>query len=394
MSKNRDESRWLRFERYLEMASEAGSIAMSLRDRPTKLDWLAVGARALGLGARIRAESVRARATNPWDFFDSDFSGAAETDAPGWIEIPEEFRRMVFLHVTEAEREDSCWDGSVSADRVWLGRVGDEVVGWIQNAGGDVVDGPYLLREREEQTYAAIGERLWRRLGSGAAAYSRSGLVADDHDLAGVVPSEVMRGLRDRIGRFLEAGFSRSYLFAGPPGTGKSVCIRYLAGALGLKSLRVDLSVLSDHYGYHADHAVASSVETLAKLLRPDLMILDDIDRVKGSGRLLHFLEFAAREFKLVLASANCTEAMMGAALRPGRFDEVITIDRLDRQVLESLIADGDDELFAELEKLPIAYVSEFIKRSQVLGREAARAELGQLIKRLAMVNGKTNSGD
>jgi hypothetical protein len=391
MSKKKT-SRWLRFERYLELASEAGSIAMSLRDQPTRLDWFALGARALGLGAKIRAESARARAVDPWDFFDTDPNEGS--GAPRWIEVPEEFRKLVFQHIGEAEREDSCWDGSPSQDRVWLGRVGNEVVGWLQNTGGDVVDGPYILAERERETFSAIGERLWRRLGTDSAAYTRDGLVADAPTLDGVIPSTIMRELRERIDKFLAAGVSRSYLFAGPPGTGKSVCIRYLAGSLGLTSLRVDLTVLSDHYGYHADHAITNSVETLAKLLQPDMMILDDIDRVKSSGRLLHFLEFAAREFKLVLASANCTQQMMGAALRPGRFDEVVTIDKLDREVLESLVDGCDSELLDRLSALPIAYVAEFVKRRAVLGHDSASAELEDLVKRLAVVNGQTSSGN
>lgn len=391
MSKKKSESKWLRFERYLELASEAGSIAMSLRDKPTRLDWLAVGARALGLGAKIRAESARARAADPWEFFtDGDVGGPT----PKWIEVPEEFRKLVFQYVTEAEREESCWDGRIGADRVWLGRVGDEVVGWLQNPAGDVVDGPYILAERERETFDAIGERLWRRLACDSAAYTRDGLVADHVSLDGVIPSAVMTELRDRIDKFLRAGVSRSFLFAGPPGTGKSVCIRYLAGALGLTSLRVDLAVLSDHYGYHGDAAITNSVETLAKLLKPDMMILDDIDRVRSSGRLLHFLEFAAREFKLVLASANCTEKMMGAALRPGRFDEVVTIDKLDRRVLESLVAGCDESMLEKLQAMPIAYVAEFVKRREVLGHDHAAAELDELVRRLAVVNGQTESGN
>lgn len=386
MSKKKSESKWLRFERYLELASEAGSIAMSLRDKPTRLDWFAVGARALGLGAKIRAESARARAADPWEYF--------ETEDPKWTEVPEEFRKLVFQHITEAERQDSHWDGSIGADRVWLGRVGSELVGWLQNAAGDVVDGPYVLAARERETLGAIGARLWKRLGSDAAAYTRDGLVADPVSLDGILPSALMSDLRDRIDRFLAAGISRSFLFVGPPGTGKTVCIRYLAGSLGLSSLRVDLAVLSDYYGYHADTSITNSVETLAKLLAPDMMILDDIDRVRSSGRLLHFLEFAAREFKLVLASANCTQQMMGAALRPGRFDEVVTIDKLDPRVLASMVNGCDPGLLAKLESLPIAYVAEFVKRRDVLGHERAAAEVDDLVKRLAVVNGKTDSGN
>ena len=143
-------SPWVRFERYLKLASEAGEIAMSMRDKPTTLDWMAVGARALGLAGKIRAETARAKAIDPWDFFDEN----------KWSEIPDEFTKLVFEHVTQAEADDSAYDGSIGSTRVMLGRVGMEVVGWLQNPGPDVVDGPYLIADREVETLSAIGERI------------------------------------------------------------------------------------------------------------------------------------------------------------------------------------------------------------------------------------------
>ena len=385
MSSNKKKTKasaWVRFERYLDLASDAGKIAMSMRDKPTTLDWLAVGTRALGLAGQINAERLRAKAIDPWDFFDEE----------KWTEIPDEFTKLVFSHVVEAEPERSTWDGTIGCTRVYLGRVGNEVIGWLQDPGGDIVDGPYLLSAREEQTMRAVGERIWKRLGTRNACYGSDGLVEDPLDVTGVIPSARMREIEARIRLFLGQDISRSYLFAGPPGTGKSMFIRHLAAHLELSSLRVELSVLAA--SQHANQIIGTSVETLVKLLRPDLLILDDIDRVRSSGRLLHFLEFGAREFRLVLASANCTEKMMGAALRPGRFDEVITIDRLDRAVLSALIGDDNPTLLDQMAELPVAYVVEYVKRREVLGADIAEAELHDLTKRLKLVNGQTDSGN
>jgi SpoVK/Ycf46/Vps4 family AAA+-type ATPase len=114
-------------------------------------------------------------------------------------------------------------------------------------------------------------------------------------------------------------------------------------------------------------------------------MILDDLDRVEVGGELLAFLELAARTCRLVLASANRPHKMMGASLRPGRFDEVVAFERLDPDVLRQLLA-ADADLFDRLAPLPAAYVAEFLKRRRVLGRDRAVAEIEELESRLAMV--------
>jgi SpoVK/Ycf46/Vps4 family AAA+-type ATPase len=73
---------------------------------------------------------------------------------------------------------------------------------------------------------------------------------------------------------------------------------------------------------------------------------------------------------------------MIGALLRPGRFDEVVTFDSLDRELLVELLG-TDADLADQLEGLPIAYVREFVARLRVLGRNAALEELAELTERV-----------
>jgi SpoVK/Ycf46/Vps4 family AAA+-type ATPase len=122
-------------------------------------------------------------------------------------------------------------------------------------------------------------------------------------------------------------------------------------------------------------------------------MILDDLDRVHAGGELLHFLELAARRCKLLIASANCADNMMGAALRPGRFDDVVRVERLDREVLRRLLG-SDEDLCERLSTLPVAYLAEFLKRRRVLGRAVALAELEELSARCAKLNQRTDGGN
>ena len=374
--RNSKTTRARRLGRFLKIAGDAGTIAMSLRDKPSRLDWVAVAVRVVGLGMTIRDERRRAEAGDPWKFF-TDIEGVE------WTEVPEEFRRLVMEHVTDATVDDKFWDGDETSPFICKGLIGDELVAWIGEAA-NIVDGPYLLSARQVETYRALGDRLWRRIGSNHTLYGVTGLVTDPFIGEGVVATAQMRELRARMKAFLDAGEPRSYLLAGPPGTGKSMAIRWLVDDLGLSSVRIDLAVLARLHGSHSPN-LATSLETLLRLLRPRAMILDDLDRVAVTTGLLAFLELAQRTCKVVIASANSVDKMMGAALRPGRFDDIVKVERLDPIVLEKLIG-NDRALFDRLAPLPAAYVVEYVKRQRVLGREQALVELDDLVKRSGQI--------
>ncbi|HTM21201.1 MAG TPA: AAA family ATPase [Kofleriaceae bacterium] len=384
--KNTERQKQRKWERYLELAAEAGSIAMALRDKPTRLDWMGVGLRVVGLGIRYRAEKRQASARDPWTYFQDEGIDRR------WLEVPDEFRKLVMDHVTGVEIDDGWWTGDDDATRVCKGRIGTELVAWLAD-NSRVVDGPYVVRARTPETYRALGERLWKRLGSRQCAYGINGLVADRMaEGARVTPTLQLVELEARIGRFLAAGLPRSYLLLGPPGTGKSAGIRWLARRLDLSTLRVDIASLGDHHG-RANAAVAASLQTLVELLRPELMILDDLDRVDIGADLLHFLELAATRCRVVMASANCADSMIGAALRPGRFDEVVRFERLDPGVLAAMLGD-DRDLTERMSGLPVAYVAEFLKRRGVLGRAVAESELSELEARQKLIAARTEDGE
>jgi hypothetical protein len=376
-------ARLKRWERYLSLASDAGSIAMNLRDKPTRLDWLGVGLRVVGIAIRLRGEQRDATSGDPWRYFDA--SGVDRA----WLEVPEEFRRLVIDNTADVVVDEDWWDGSDDGARVCLGKVGAEVVGWIAE-GAQCVDGPYLRTARAAETYAALGDRIWRRVGGRHCVYGGKGLVLDPLDAAAIVPTAQMRELEARLGSFVDDGTPRSCLLVGPPGTGKSMAIRWLTRRLGVSSVRVDLGVLARVHGEWNRADIAASLETVLKLLRPEALILDDLDRIRVGGELLAFLEMAARTCRLVLASANCPRKMLGASLRPGRFDELITVDRLDPDVLRQLLG-ADADLFDRLAPLPAAYVAEFLKRRRVLGRDRAVAEIAELEERRTFVDSLTD---
>ncbi len=366
--------------RYLKIAGDAGTIAMALRDKPTPLDWLGVGLRAIGLALTVRDERRRAEAGDPWKYF-SDVTGEE------WLEVPEEFRRLVLEHVMNVEIDEAFWDGDPQSSYICRGKIGDEVFAWIgEGSANGIVDGPYLIAARQTEGYRALGEKLWRRLGGKHLLYGTSGLVLDPFSSDGVIATAQMRELGERMRKFVEAGQARSYLLGGPPGTGKSVAIRWMIEQLGLTSVRIDLGVLAKLHGPHST-SLSTSLETLLRLLRPQAMILDDLDRVAVTAPLLSFLEMARRTCIVVVGSANSVQKLMGAALRPGRFDDIVRVDRLDPVVLRTLLA-ADADLHERLAALPAAYVVEFATRRKVLGREQALFELDELIERSKQIAG------
>ncbi len=364
------------FTRAMPLVAEAARIVMDLRDKPTPMDWLATAARTIALAVKVHGEHRSTSAPSPWEYFDGE-----DPDSE-WIEVPTEFRRLVIDHVVDLAFDETHWDGDPYANRIVLARTESECVGWMQSATDRLVDGPYVRRDRESETYAALGRAVWHRLGTDHVAYGPRGLVRDRFDVHTTRVSAQATELQDRLAAFRDQGFARSVLLVGPPGTGKSHAIRSIAAALGLSTLRVELAALLDTQRISDEDEVGASLDTLVKILRPGAIVLDDIDRVGKDARLLRFLEESSAEQRIVLASANCTARMLGALLRPGRFDEIVTFDKLDRGLLRELLG-PDADLAGRLDDLPIAYVREFIARLRVLGRKAALRELEGLAERV-----------
>ncbi len=364
----RKETRAKRWSRYLSLAADVGGVVMSLRDKPGALDWASTGFRVAGLAIKW-AESRHADAPGLWQYFEDD----------KWVQVPSEFHKLILAYSSDLVVAEEYLSADAKSPYVVHAQVGRETVAWgLEN--GTLTAGPYLLEDRKAETYGALGEKLWAELGGRQILYGRSGLVLDTTVDRGVIATAQMTQLLERVIRFRAAKEPRAYLLEGPPGTGKSLAIRWLVERLNMSSVRIDMGMLArNHDGYGS--AVATSLDTILQLLRPQAMILDDIDRVEVSAPLLSFLERARQTCSVIIASANSLKPMQGATIRPGRFDDIVRVEFLDRSVLEVLLKD-DPDLVDRLSKLPAAYVAEFAKRRKVLGRDQALAELDGLIKR------------
>lgn len=131
------------------------------------------------------------------------------------------------------------------------------------------------------------------------------------------------------------SGFPRTYLFYGKQGVGKSTFATRLAQACGNRTLRVDARGLT--------HAGANDLSFLISGLKPDFLILDDIDRISDMPTALPMLLEALTDLKerhpsvTAILTANDVSAFDPAVIRPGRVDRVLAFeppDAKDREVL------------------------------------------------------------
>lgn len=116
--------------------------------------------------------------------------------------------------------------------------------------------------------------------------------------------------------------WKRGVLFLGPPGNGKSHCIKALVGALGIPCLYVR----SFAARYQTEHDTMSNVFGRARRSAPCLLVFEDLDALVTDTNRSFFLNeldgFARNTGLLSIATTNHPEKLDPAILeRPSRFD-------------------------------------------------------------------------
>jgi len=147
---------------------------------------------------------------------------------------------------------------------------------------------------------------------------------------------------------------SRGLILAGPPGTGKTMCAKYLMGKLDkLTRIVVAGDILSNpnHLKY---------IFGFARRLSPTLIIVEDIDSVGGLTRAIAdhpLLSVILQEMDgigsnngvVVVATTNHLGLIDWAISdRPGRFDRIIEVGLPSRQIRQGIIQKALDILGVE----------------------------------------------
>jgi SpoVK/Ycf46/Vps4 family AAA+-type ATPase len=189
-----------------------------------------------------------------------------------------------------------------------------------------------------------------------------SGDLTAHYSVVGWREFELMGEMVDRFDRFLDQhrryqrdGVSRTYLFKGPQGVGKTTFALRATKALGGRVLRLSATSLT--------HIKANELDFLLDNLSPDYFLVDDIDKVdlkEVLAKLLTVLaEFKMKRPALVTFLTANQVPFDPAFMRPERIDEILEFRAPDAQ-----------ERYALMRRLSPAFIPDATVRCLARGSE------------------------
>jgi len=154
-----------------------------------------------------------------------------------------------------------------------------------------------------------------------------------DRDRKSFEPTSAILSIAKDASAMKVRGHRVGVLLNGPPGAGKTAALWSIAERLGGRTLR------ASQVGGHSRRSQPEFIANMCAALRPDCLIIDDIDRVDGStaATLLECVEWIMEGGTAVLASCNRRSAIADALIRSGRIDDKYYVGPIEPEILDRL---------------------------------------------------------
>ena len=238
---------------------------------------------------------------------------------------------------------------------------------------------PFFLHPRHDD-FDKFNERMaqafWKDRDIVQLHIERNSLEFEEFDAPDRKYEGVLSSLGDCFEKYKEKGIRRSVLFQGEPGTGKSTLAFNIADQISKRT------VVLTHSFIHNIHEQLWKI--LMSLIRPDMIIVDDIDRISHvMENHLSLFEDHYCDVPLILMTSNHYMNLPDAFRRPGRIDQIIKMTSPPRDVRQMTIRsiaeqeyinpdtvpeEKMDVLDSIFQKYPGAYIVEMFRRIKVHG--------------------------
>lgn len=236
-------------------------------------------------------------------------------------------------------------------------------------------------RTRYRRVQRAIARFFWQERTSLLLDYVNDDVHFVDSDDDGPGYVGPMTSQFETWARYREEGIRRCVLLQGTPGTGKSTFAREAARRLSSRTVFMTSAAAND--------ISASDWQLMLEMLEPEMVVIDDVDRLSEStleGNLRMFEEHHCK-VPFIIFTSNDHAQLPRPMRRPGRIDQILKMDEPEAEVLEYVIVELAKREGVEIppERLPelvtlaqetsTAHVVELLRRARVEGWNRAPLE-------------------
>lgn len=322
-----------------------------------------------------------------------------------WFYLSEAFTPYVLPLLSDVRELD---DAAFSQQRIWESWINQDVaLRWITSEDGETnvdsiptKDTQFLYdRLKFGPLFEIICESFWKR-GDGSKEVILQTLGGEQliflPPVQDLEETTFIRELEARCRSFAAQGQKRGILINGLPGTGKSQAIREVVRRMGYRTFHITPDVVDVLRRFTDSKGTRTTLDVFLAAIRPDVVVVDDIDRVPRSQQLSFFTMVEAfrraSNLKFVFVSTNNSEELLSPLLRPGRLDDLLEMPDLEEDLLRRMLGDDNEDLVPELAEWPIAYVQDYLVRQRTLGSAVARREIPGLQARVRALKGASLS--